>query len=41
MLHADELKWLNDYHARVAAEVLPQLDEVTKTWLDRATAPLE
>jgi Xaa-Pro aminopeptidase len=41
MLRADELKWLNDYHARVAAEVRPQLDEVTRTWLDRATAPLE
>jgi Xaa-Pro aminopeptidase len=41
MLRADELKWLNDYHAWVAAEVRPQLDEVTRTWLDRATAPLE
>ena len=33
------LKWLNDYHARVAKEVRPQLsDNATKLWLDEATA---
>jgi Xaa-Pro aminopeptidase len=40
LMSADELGWLNAYHARVAAEVRPQLDEATKLWLDQATAPL-
>jgi Xaa-Pro aminopeptidase len=42
MLSAAELKWLNDYHARVAKEVRPQLsDNATKLWLDEATAELK
>jgi Xaa-Pro aminopeptidase len=42
MLDAAELKWLNDYHARVAKIVRPQLnDEATKLWLDAATAELK
>jgi Xaa-Pro aminopeptidase len=40
MLSADELNWLNDYHARVAAEVRPHLDDDVKAWLDQATAAL-
>jgi len=40
MLSQAELGWLNAYHARVAAEVRPHLDDATKTWLDQATAPL-
>ena len=41
MLNDAELAWLNDYHARVKAEVRPQLnDSATKLWLDEATAPL-
>src|SRR3954454_15220932 len=40
MLGADELRWLNDYHARVRREVRAQVDELTKLWLDAATAPL-
>jgi Xaa-Pro aminopeptidase len=41
MLSEAELKWLNDYHARVKAEVRPHLDdEATKLWLDEATAVL-
>ena len=41
MLSAAELKWLNDYHARVDREVRPQLaDNATKLWLDEATAAL-
>jgi Xaa-Pro aminopeptidase len=40
MLSADELTWLNDYHARVRHEVRPHLDEATKMWLDAATAGL-
>jgi Xaa-Pro aminopeptidase len=40
MLSADELSWLNEYHARVRHEVRPHVDEAIKVWLDRATAPL-
>jgi Xaa-Pro aminopeptidase len=40
MLSEQELRWLNDYHARVRREVRPLLDEATKAWLDAATAPL-
>ncbi len=40
MLNADELAWLNAYHARVRGEVRPHLDEATKAWLDAATAAL-
>jgi Xaa-Pro aminopeptidase len=40
LMSADELGWLNAYHARVAVEIRPQLDEATKLWLDEATAPL-
>jgi len=41
MLSRKELSWLNDYHARVRAEVRPHLDGPTQLWLDAATAPLE
>jgi Xaa-Pro aminopeptidase len=40
MLSPEELLWLNDYHARVRRDVRPSLDEVTRVWLDAATAPL-
>jgi Xaa-Pro aminopeptidase len=40
MLSAEELDWLNAYHARVNREVRTDLDEATQTWLDAATAPL-
>jgi Xaa-Pro aminopeptidase len=40
MLSDAELDWLNAYHARVRAEVGPQLDAATKAWLDQATASL-
>ena len=40
MLSRAELDWVNDYHARVAAEVSPHLDDATKAWLDQATAAL-
>ncbi|HLH89735.1 MAG TPA: aminopeptidase P family protein [Xanthobacteraceae bacterium] len=43
-LNADELAWLNAYHARVRREISPLLDRradaTTRTWLARATAPL-
>ncbi|KYK49372.1 X-Pro aminopeptidase [Bradyrhizobium liaoningense] len=41
MLSRDELDWLNAYHARVRDEVRPALDQVTRTWLDQATAELK
>jgi Xaa-Pro aminopeptidase len=42
MLDAAELKWLNDYHAKVAKIVRPQLDDnATKLWLDEATTELK
>jgi Xaa-Pro aminopeptidase len=40
MLNADELSWLNDYHAKVRHAVRSHVDEATKLWLDEATAPL-
>src|SRR6266700_2174656 len=40
MLSEDELRWLNDYHARVRHEVRPHLDEATRAWLEQATAAL-
>src|SRR5258707_6481207 len=41
MLSPVELKWLNDYHARVNREVRPHLDDnATKLWLDEATGAL-
>ena len=41
MLTPPERDWLNAYHARVCAEVTPNLPEAAdKVWLERATAPL-
>lgn len=40
-LSAQELIWLNDYHARVRNEVRPHVDDDTKAWLDAATAELK
>jgi Xaa-Pro aminopeptidase len=40
MLTADELAWLNEYHARVRHTVRGHVDEATKAWLDAATAPM-
>jgi Xaa-Pro aminopeptidase len=40
MLNAQELDWLNAYHARVRSEVRPHVDDETKAWLDAATAAL-
>jgi Xaa-Pro aminopeptidase len=42
MLDTAELQWLNDYHAKVAKIVRPQLDDnTTKLWLDDATAEMK
>ena len=40
LLDADERAWLDAYHARVAAELLPLLPESARDWLRAATAPL-
>ena len=40
LLTADEIAWLDAYHARVRAEIGPLVDATTRAWLDRATAPL-
>jgi Xaa-Pro aminopeptidase len=39
-LTADELDWLNAYHARVLAETGPLVDDETLKWLEAATAPI-
>jgi Xaa-Pro aminopeptidase len=40
MLTADEVAWLDAYHARVAAALSPELDDEARAWLKAATAPL-
>lgn len=35
-----ERQWVDSYHARVRAEIGPQLDDVARAWLAAATAPL-
>jgi Xaa-Pro aminopeptidase len=40
LLSAEELAWLNAYHARVLKEIGPQVDAPTRMWLEKATAPL-
>jgi Xaa-Pro aminopeptidase len=40
LLTAEELGWLDAYHARVRAALEPQLDGPPRDWLVRATAPL-
>ncbi|NIA68653.1 aminopeptidase P family protein [Pelagibius litoralis] len=41
MLTADEIDWVDAYHARVRAEIGPQLDGEARVWLEQATAPLQ
>ncbi len=40
MLTADEISWVNQYHARVYQEIGSLVDADTRIWLERATAPL-
>jgi Xaa-Pro aminopeptidase len=40
LLSADELAWLDAYHARVARTLLPMCDAATARWLEAATRPL-
>ena len=38
---ADCRRWLNAYHAETREKLLPLLsDDATKTWLEKATAPI-
>jgi Xaa-Pro aminopeptidase len=40
LLDAEERAWLDNYHARVRAELLELVDGATRNWLSAATAPL-
>ncbi|MEM9757041.1 MAG: M24 family metallopeptidase C-terminal domain-containing protein [Pseudomonadota bacterium] len=37
---ADEIAWLNAYHAEVATRIGPLLEGAAAAWLIEATAPL-
>ena len=41
MLGESEIKWINDYHARVKQVLSPMMDPSTAIWLDAATLPIE
>jgi Xaa-Pro aminopeptidase len=40
LLSAEELAWLNAYHARVRQQIGPELDAADQTWLEAATQPI-
>jgi Xaa-Pro aminopeptidase len=40
LLRADEIAWLNAYHAEVRARLSPLVDGAAKAWLDLRTQPL-
>ncbi len=41
LMTAEELAWLNGYHADVREKLLPLIgDETVKAWLVKATEPL-
>lgn len=40
MLNADEVRWINEYHAMVYATLAPRLTEAQRAWLAKKTAPL-
>jgi Xaa-Pro aminopeptidase len=40
LLNGEEIAWLDGYHARVLAEIGPQLEATAREWLVAATAPL-
>ena len=40
MLSDDELRWLNEYHARVLREIGPHVDGAVRPWLTNACAPI-
>ena len=40
LMTADEIGWLDAYHARVAATLVPHVAAETRSWLEGATRPL-
>jgi Xaa-Pro aminopeptidase len=40
LLDEGEIAWLDAYHAEVRAALTPLVDDATRTWLTKATAPL-
>jgi Xaa-Pro aminopeptidase len=40
LMAADEIAWLDGYHARVRDALCPHLDDDTRSWLETATQPL-
>ncbi len=40
LMNDAEIKWLNDYHARVKQVISPMVDESTRIWLEAATLPV-
>ena len=40
LLNAEEILWLDTYHARVERALSPLVDAATKPWLEIATRPL-
>ena len=40
LMTADEIAWLDGYHADVAAKLVPRVAAETRAWLEAATRPL-
>lgn len=40
IMSADEIAWLNDYHAQVRERLAAELDPETRAWLEQATRPV-
>jgi Xaa-Pro aminopeptidase len=40
LLNGEELRWWNDYHAKVLSIIAPQLDGAALAWAHEACAPL-
>jgi Xaa-Pro aminopeptidase len=40
LLEPNEIEWVDSYHARVRAELMPLVDDDTATWLAQVTRPL-
>jgi Xaa-Pro aminopeptidase len=40
LLEPSEIEWIDSYHARVRAELMPLVDDDTATWLAQVTRPL-
>ncbi len=41
LMSAEEIAWLNAYHAEVAKKIGPALDATDRKWLAQATAALK